>query len=151
MQEGFEKIDKTGMRNELINANGFAILNDSYKSNPASVVTSLETLYSLKQYDQKIVVLGDMQGLGTAEIKLHEEIVESIDPNQIDYIFTLGPISEYLVKKAKIRFDETKALSYLNKPDLIKDLKKVIKPNALILIKGSRGLELEEIVEALVK
>lgn len=151
VQEGFEKIDKTGMRNELIKANGFSILNDCYKSNPASVVTSLETLYSLKQYDQKIVVLGDMQGLGTSEIELHEEIGESIDPNQIEYIFTLGPISEYLVKKAKRRFDETKALSYLNKPDLIKDLKKVIKPNALILIKGSRGLELEEIVEALVK
>lgn len=151
VQKGFEKIDKTGMRNELIKANGFSILNDCYKSNPASVVTSLETLYSLKQYDQKIVVLGDMQGLGTSEIELHEEIGESIDPNQIEYIFTLGPISEFLVKKARRRFDENKALSYLNKPDLIKDLKKVIKPNALVLIKGSRGLELEEIVEALVK
>lgn len=151
VQEGFEKIDKTGMRNELIKANGFTILNDCYKSNPASVVTSLDTLYSLKQYDQKIVILGDMQGLGTEEIELHEEIGENIDPNQIEYIFTLGPISEYLAKKAKLRFDETKVLSYLNKPELIENLKKVIKPNALILIKGSRGLELEEVVEALVK
>ncbi|QQY79610.1 Mur ligase-like protein [Keratinibaculum paraultunense] len=71
------------MRNELVFAEGFTILNDSYKSNPSSLLAALDTLYSMKQYEQKIAVIGDMLGLGDEEIKMHEEIGEKINPKEI--------------------------------------------------------------------
>ncbi len=75
IQDGLYHVEKTGMRNELVFAEGFTILNDSYKSNPpSSLLAALDTLYSMKQYEQKIAVIGDMLGLGDEEIKMHEEI-----------------------------------------------------------------------------
>ncbi|NMB27641.1 MAG: UDP-N-acetylmuramoyl-tripeptide--D-alanyl-D-alanine ligase [Tissierellia bacterium] len=151
IQEGLYHIDKTGMRNELVYAEGFTILNDSYKSNPASVLAALDTLYGLDGYEQKIVVLGDMQGLGKDEIKMHEEIGLKIDPNQVEYVFTIGPLSKHIAKAARINFKKDKTISCNNKAQLVEKVKRAIKPNALILVKASRALELEKVVEALKK
>jgi UDP-N-acetylmuramoyl-tripeptide--D-alanyl-D-alanine ligase len=151
MQEGLYHIEKTGMRNELVYAEGYTILNDSYKSNPSSVLAALDTLYSIEGYKQKIVVLGDMLGLGEEEIKMHEEIGLKIDPNQIQYLFTIGPLAKYIAKTAKMKFEKNKIITCKNKPQLIEKLKKVIKSNSIILVKASRPLELEEVVEKLQK
>ena len=151
IQEGLYHIDKTGMRNELVYAEGFTILNDSYKSNPTSVLAALDTLYGLDQYKQKIVVLGDMQGLGEEEVEMHKEIGLKIDPSQVEYVFTIGPLSKHIAKSAKISFEKDKVISCANKPQLVERLKKIIKPKALILVKASRALELEDVVDSLKK
>lgn len=149
IQEGLYHVEKTGMRNELVFAEGFTILNDSYKSNPASLLAALDTLYTMKQYKQKIVVLGDMLGLGEQEIKMHEDIGVKIDPEEIEYVFTIGPLAAYIAKTAGLNFEKNKVISCRNKTQLIEKLKKVIKPNSIILVKASRPLELEEVVEKL--
>lgn len=149
VREGLYHVEKTGMRNELVYAEGFTILNDSYKSNPSSVLAALDTLYHMDQYSQKIAVLGDMLGLGEDEIAMHENIGRKIDPEKIDYLFTIGPFAEYIAKTAKIKFEKDKIISCVNKPQLIKRLKKVIKPKSIILVKASRPLELEEVVDKL--
>ena len=151
IQEGLYHIDKTGMRNELVYAEGFTILNDSYKSNPSSVLAALDTLYGLDGYKQKIVILGDMQGLGEDELKMHEEIGLKIDPRQVEYIFTIGPLSQHIAKAARINFKKDNIISCNNKVQLVEKVKRVIKPNALILVKASRALELEKVVDALRK
>lgn len=149
IQKGLYHVDKTGMRNELVFAEGFTILNDSYKSNPSSLLAALDTLYSMKQYKQKIVVLGDMLGLGDDEIKMHKEIGKKIDPKEIEYIFTIGPLAKYIAETARQNFEKDRIISCNNKIQLVERLKKVIKPKSIILIKASRPLELEEVVEKL--
>lgn len=149
IQEGLYNIDKTGMRNELIEAEGFTILNDSYKSNPDSLLAALDTLYSLNPYEQKILVLGDMQGLGQEEIAIHEDIGLQIDPNQVEYILTIGPISKYLAQAAKQNFDEDKIISCNTNDELMEELKKLASPKSLILVKASRAFGLENIVNRL--
>jgi UDP-N-acetylmuramoyl-tripeptide--D-alanyl-D-alanine ligase len=149
IQEGLYHVEKTGMRNELVFAEGFTILNDSYKSNPSSLLAALDTLYTMKQYKQKIVVLGDMLGLGEQEIKMHEDIGLKIDPKEIEYVFTIGPLAAYIAKTAELNFEKNKVICCKNKTQLIEKLKKVIKPKSIILVKASRPLELEEVVEKL--
>ncbi len=151
IQEGLYHIEKTGMRNELVYAEGFTILNDSYKSNPSSVLAALNTLYNMKQYKQKIVVLGDMLGLGEEEVKMHEEIGLKIDSTEIEYLFTIGPLAQHMGKMAKLNFEKGKVISCTNKPQLVEKLKRVIKPNSIILVKASRPLELEEVVERILE
>lgn len=149
IEKGLLNVEATGMRNELVQGSGFTILNDSYKSNPSSVLAALDTLYFMENYNQKIVVLGDMQGLGDEEIKMHEEIGGEIDPKQVDFLFTIGPISRNIAKIARLNLGDDNVFSYDNKSDLIEEIKKVIKPNSLILIKASRAFELEELVHEL--
>lgn len=149
IKEGLLEIEATGMRNELVKANGFDILNDSYKSNPSSLRSALHIMYSFKKYSQKIVVLGDMFGTGDEEIKLHQQIGAEIDPSQIDYIFTIGELAKNFAIGAKSRFNEDRIFSFMDKPSLTKKLKEVIKEGSIVLVKASRILELEEVVDNL--
>lgn len=149
IQEGFNHIDKTGMRDELIYAEGFTILDDSYKSNPDSLLVQLETLYNMDNYSQKIVVLGDMLGLGEAEVKLHQKVGETIDGKEINYVFTIGPLAKYLGEACKENLGDDRVIHSNSKEELIEKLKKVIKPNSIVLVKASRGLELEDVVKVL--
>lgn len=149
IQEGLHHIDKTGMRNELVYAEGFTILNDSYKSNPGSVLAALDTLYSIDDCEQKIVVLGDMLGLGEDEIKMHEEIGLAIDPDQVEYILTIGSLANHIGRAARINFPKDKIIACTNKPQLVEQLKRIIGSKSLILIKASRSLELEDVVNSL--
>lgn len=151
IKKGLLEVDATGMRNELIHTPKYTILNDSYKSNPTSLCAALETLYGLKGYSQKIAVLGDMEGIGETEVAFHEEIGSQIDPNQIDYLFTVGPLASHIAKTATPRFFQNKVVSCKNKQQLIAQIIKVLEKGAIILVKASRGFELEEVVDALQK
>lgn len=149
IEKGLLNIEKTGMRNELVNANGFTVLNDSYKSNPSSVLAALNTMYNMTDYNQKIVVLGDMQGLGDEEINMHRDIGLKINPDKIDYVFTYGPLSLHIAETAKLNLGENRVFSFDYKTDLVNKIKEVIKPNALILTKASRALQMEDVVAKL--
>lgn len=146
IEKGLLDVEATGMRHELVQGSGFTILNDSYKSNPSSVLAALDTLYFMENHKQKIVVLGDMLGLGSDEIQMHEEIGSQIDPKQVDYLFTIGPMSRHIAKAARLNLGNDYVYSFDNKPDLISKIKTVIQANSLILIKASRAFELEDLV-----
>ena len=137
------------MRNELINCNGFDILNDSYKSNPQSLKSALETLDILTGYKRKIAIIGDMLELGESEEELHREIGRYIDPNKVDYLLCTGPLSKFTAEEAKKRFPFEHVFHLNQKNDLIDKAKYLIQKNSLVLVKASRSLRLEEIVEAL--
>lgn len=147
IREAILNVDSTGLRNELVKGEKFHVLNDAYKSNPTSLRFALETLYDLEGYEQKIVVLGDMFGTGEDEINNHLKIGEEIDPEQIDLIFTLGELGENFAKGAEKNFTKDKIFSFSNLDELSKSLKPLIKKDALILIKGSRILEMERILD----
>lgn len=152
IEKGLLSIEKTSMRNEIVKANGFTILNDSYKSNPSSVLAALDTMYNMPDYDQKIVVLGDMQGLGDDEINMHKEIGLKIDPNQIDYVITCGPLSKYIAETAKINLGKDRVIAFddfEDKSKIVEKIKELVKPNALVLTKGSRALQMEDITKRL--
>ncbi|HAE43643.1 MAG TPA: UDP-N-acetylmuramoyl-tripeptide--D-alanyl-D-alanine ligase, partial [Clostridiales bacterium] len=106
-------------------------------------------LYSLKDYSQKILVLGDMFGTGDNEIENHFQIGKEIDPDKIDYIYTLGLLGEYFGKGAATNFKECRIASCQSKEEILEGLKKVIQKDSIILVKGSRIVKLEELVEKL--
>lgn len=151
IKKGLLNVDKTGMRNELVQADGFSILDDSYKSNPASVLAALNTLYSIEGYEQKIAVLGDMLGIGDDEINMHKDIGLKLDVDKVDYLFTIGDLGRYIYEAAKTNFPDDRAYHFDVKKDMVEKIREVVIPNALVLVKASRPLAMEEVVEALKK
>ncbi|MBS4534331.1 UDP-N-acetylmuramoyl-tripeptide--D-alanyl-D-alanine ligase [Clostridium sp. D2Q-14] len=149
INKGLTNIELTGMRSELIHGNGFDILNDSYNSNPDSTKAALNTITSLDNYTQKIIVFGDMLELGEEEINMHKEIGKKIDFTKIDYLFTFGDLAKYAAEEAKNKTSKEKVLSFNDKSKLIDTLKEILKDNSIILLKGSRGMKLEEIAKNL--
>lgn len=149
--KGLTDIELTGMRNELIHQKNFDILNDSYKSNPQSLEACLRTVYSLKDYDKKIVVLGDMLELGDKEVEFHKEIAGELDPQQLDYVLTIGTLAENISNAAKENFPEGTCFHFDSKEELLEKLKEIIAPNTLVMVKASRAMKLEDIVNGLIE
>ena len=139
------------MRSELISCQGFDILNDSYKSNPQSLLSALDTLDILSGYKRKIAILGDMLELGDNEELLHREIGREIDPSKVDYLLLTGPLSKFIAEEAEKRFPFGHVFYAESKDILLDKAKYLIQKNSLVLVKASRSIRLEEIVEALEK
>lgn len=141
--------EASSMRTELMNMNGFDILNDSYKSNPQSLITALDTLSILNGYRNKIAILGDMLELGENEEDLHRNIGKHINPDNLDYLLLFGPLSKYIYEEALKIMGENRVFYFDNKDKLVDKAKYIIKKGDIVLVKASRSMHLEEIIESL--
>ena len=149
INKGLSKSSNNANRNELVERNGFDILDDAYKSNPQSLKQGLELAGFLDGYLNKIVVLGDMLELGDDELNLHYKSGLEIDPKKINYCLFFGPLSKQMYKASLENFPKERSFYFDNKDDLIDKLKLLITKYSLVFVKGSRGVHMEEVIEAI--
>ena len=122
------------------------IIDDSYNANPDSMKAALYNFNKLKlklHHFEAVVIIGDMLELGESSGKMHLELVPILQEIKPDLLFTLGNKSRKIYKKLKLTL---KCYSYSKIDDLIKDIKQFIKPNQIILLKGSNGTGLWKLV-----
>jgi UDP-N-acetylmuramoyl-tripeptide--D-alanyl-D-alanine ligase len=103
----------------------------------------------MKGFTRKIVVLGDMLELGKDEQSYHQNIGRELQPEHIDFIYTFGPLAQYIADAARSRFKGNRVQWYTDKAEMIRQLKANVSEGDLVLVKGSRGMKLEEVVNAL--
>lgn len=150
MNEAFTVLKLSEMRMELSSGlAGSQILNDAYNASPTSMKAVLDLVSSLKGYPKKIVVLGDMLELGPAEVEYHLEIGEYLNPDKIYQVYTFGRLGAYIAQGAEKKFGKERVFAFDDKQKLIEQLKKNLDANTFVLVKASRGMKLEEVVEAL--
>ena len=134
-----------GKRSEVLHLNGLTLLNDSYNANPDSVIEALKTLRMIKTAKRRIVVFGDMLELGRAAEKEHRSIGKAMAQYRVDCLFTFGKFSkitnESAVLKVKSHFDD--------KVSLAEQLADLITSGDAVLVKGSRGMKMEDVVNRL--
>lgn len=143
--DALRKFSPASKRMEVLSHNGIIILNDTYNSNPDSVIAALKTLKSFTTSGKKIVVLGDMRELGDASKREHTNIGVVASEMKFDALFTFGPFSKYTCEA----FGHVSAKHFESKDDLSAELKKLLRPGDVALIKGSRGMKMEEVVQQL--
>ena len=125
------------------------ILDDTYNSSPKAAQAALETLAELPA-KRKIAILGDMLELGKHTITAHREIGEMAAGKKIDLLITVGVRAKFFAEGAvKAGFSKKQILSFGDSPEAARELEKIIEQGDLILIKGSQGMRMEKIVEAL--
>jgi UDP-N-acetylmuramoyl-tripeptide--D-alanyl-D-alanine ligase len=134
-------------RMELLEMNGIKIIKDCYNSNPDSLKSGLETLAEMKSSGNKFVVLGDMLEIGVRAPEEHRLAGEIIKKLGFEYIFLYGAQSKYTFKELE---NTAKYCKYYNdKFALSKDLKGLVKEGDLIFVKGSRGMQMETVLDGL--
>jgi UDP-N-acetylmuramoyl-tripeptide--D-alanyl-D-alanine ligase len=150
IKETLEKYHPYDKRMQIIRNGNWTIINDSYNANPDSFIPALETLVHLaeKQNCRKILVLGDMLELGKTSRHLHLEILQQAYSSGAHGIFTLGELFRQAAKKIKTN-SSGKMYSFLSHQELSNALKKFIEPGDIILLKGSRGMQMEKILSFL--
>jgi UDP-N-acetylmuramoyl-tripeptide--D-alanyl-D-alanine ligase len=150
VNEGLANIKLTNMRMELVEGrHGEKIINDAYNASPTSMMAAIELISNLQGYDQKILVLGDMLELGPQEERYHLQIGEGLNPEKINLLFTFGPLGEHIARGAHASLGKNKVYSYTDKQELIRELEQHVNEKSLVLVKASRGMKLEEVVQSL--
>ncbi|WP_416150070.1 UDP-N-acetylmuramoyl-tripeptide--D-alanyl-D-alanine ligase [Salipaludibacillus sp. HK11] len=151
IKKGLEAIKITGMRTELIEGkDGVTVINDAYNASPTSMRAAIDLLQDLKNYKKKIVVLADMLELGDKEDTFHYDIGKGIDTNKIDEVITFGQLARKIAEGAKTNFPENHVHAYNDKQALIAKLKETVEEGDIVLMKGSRGMKLEDVVNELI-
>ena len=142
IQEALGKFHAIGKRMEVLNIGGVTILNDTYNANPDSVISALETLSAMKCRGKKIVILADMLEMGGAAREEHARIGDIISTQKIDYLFTFGEFARSIHSRAKVNMK----VHYDQKNILSEFVFELLAPGDAVLVKGSRGMKMEDVV-----
>ncbi|KMY46004.1 UDP-N-acetylmuramoyl-tripeptide--D-alanyl-D-alanine ligase [Bacillus sp. FJAT-27916] len=147
--KGLSELKLTNMRMEVtFGAKGEKIINDAYNASPTSMKAAIELVKAMTDATKKILVLGDMLELGPEEAAYHYKMGELIT-EEIDYVLAYGELSANLAEGAKGNLGAERVFHFDDKQALVQKLKELTEPHALVLVKASRGMRLEEVVGAL--
>ena len=138
IEKGIEAIKPVpGRMRRLKGVNKSIIIDETYNASPDAVKMALASLYKMDS-PQKIAVLGNMNELGASSEEEHRRIGEFCDPKQLSLVLTLGPdANKYLAPAAEAK--GCKVITFDNPYTIGDYLKPIIKPKAIILIKGSQN------------
>lgn len=137
----------TGMRLDIqVTHTGVTVINDAYNANPDSMKSAIAVLMQQKG-NRKIAVLGDMYELGKYETESHREVGRAAALQQVDYVIAVGRLGRLIgeaAQEAGCRVDwaeqNEQALIYLQQ---------YLQSGDVVLVKGSRGMQMEQIVQNL--
>jgi UDP-N-acetylmuramoyl-tripeptide--D-alanyl-D-alanine ligase len=137
----FKPIEK---RWEISSINGFTLINDSYNANPESMQAVIKTFLSVYNAENApvMLVLGDMLELGKDEIKYHKELGEFLSSYKGVKLLTFGVLAKFISKNTLIESEH-----FEDKKELAQRLASEAKSGMSVLLKASRSMKFEEIVE----
>jgi UDP-N-acetylmuramoyl-tripeptide--D-alanyl-D-alanine ligase len=146
MKNGFKNIQSTSMRLEIIETNKFTIVNDCYNASPSSMKAAIDVMKNIDGC-RKIAILGTMRELGDESINSHIDIGVYAKNNGIDLLLCCGEYSDGF----KTGFSDEGCRVFQSKEQLNKALEELIKEKDVVLVKASRSMKFEEIVNELKK
>ena len=145
IKKALKNIKLTDMRSQIEQVDNIKFINDCYNANPLSMKNAIDLLDEIEG-NKKFAILSDMLELGDIKEKAHREIGEYITTKNIDYLLTYGQLGEYITKGAQNTNNENLFIKHFkNKSEIINYIKRTSNKNDVILIKGSRGMKMEEI------
>jgi UDP-N-acetylmuramoyl-tripeptide--D-alanyl-D-alanine ligase len=147
IKEALENYTPQNNRSQVLKTENNTLILDAYNANPSSMKKALESFIASKMKN-KIMILGDMLELGKETEIEHKTIVDIIEKNinSFDKIFLTGTEFKKVVNSNIIN---VKIIAFNKVEDIVKKLKTEKITNSNILIKGSRGIKLEKVIDSL--
>ncbi|MDR9500823.1 MAG: UDP-N-acetylmuramoyl-tripeptide--D-alanyl-D-alanine ligase [Desulfurivibrionaceae bacterium] len=153
--EGLERFKAFDKRLQILDIGGLKIINDCYNANPASMMAAFDTVQAMRGDHKTIAILGDMLELGAESEKAHRRLGEMVACKGFDYLLVYG---EYAKIVAQGAMDASMALRQVHRlPDKEAILQTIFEcmeeksfgKGDYFLVKGSRGMCMEKIIEGL--
>jgi UDP-N-acetylmuramoyl-tripeptide--D-alanyl-D-alanine ligase len=145
---GLEAFRPVAMRSELRTVQGRTVIADFYNANPASMEAAIKTLGVLGKNRKAVAVVGDMLELGDAAANLHEQVGRVAAQEGIDCLIAVGEFAGNVLEGAQSagmpHECSREAASHREAAQLLREL---TQPGDVVLIKGSRGMKMEKILE----
>jgi len=148
VRRGLAKAKPFSMRMQIEDWRGVSIINDSYNANPASMNAALATLAEIEGRGNKIAVLGDMFELGKQADKAHRSLGEAAAAAAVDALYLLGERAAE-VRKGALRGGLRREQIVLGRDHagLARLLRERLKKGDWLLVKGSRGMKMEKVLQ----
>ena len=141
---GLEQFQQTGMRQKVVHSKGVDVIEDCYNANPDSMKAALK-MFQEYPCKRRFALLGDMLELGELSASAHEEAGRQAAEAKVDVLVGYGPEAQRMVKAAAAAGVEAHyAAAYREAADLL--LAKM-RPGDALLVKASRGMALEKVLE----
>ena len=153
VKEVLEHFRPAPMRMEVLSlGSGKMLINDAYNANPRSMEMALETLAEVKGGGRAIAVLGDMLELGDCSEEAHLQIGRKVGELSIDLLLTMGEWAPVVIESAiRHGIEPERAKILEGHGEAISLLRRVIQEGDWVLVKGSRRMAMEKIVEGLME
>ncbi len=141
IKEAIEHYQPSNNRSQWIESANNQIIMDAYNANPSSMNVALENFRNLSA-NNKVVILGDMLELGEYSDEEHQKVIEMIETMNLSQVILIGPVFKSVCKSSSIQlfYDSDEAKVWLLNHKITE---------SLVLLKGSRGIKLEKVLETL--
>jgi len=150
--EGLSSAALTPMRMEtLTSASGVVIVNDAYNANPVSMAAAVDTLAEMQVTGKRVAVLGDMAELGSLSELAHFRVGEQVASRPVDALITVGERALRIADGAKAKgMDPDTVRACLSVEEAVEVLDDTLASGDVVLVKASRVMGLEAVVEGIV-
>jgi len=150
MNRGLENYHQIPQRNEQIHFQGITLINDAYNANPQSMKEALKTLSEFNTPGKRFFIIGDMLELGPLSESAHHELGQAIARSNVDNLVTVGPLASLAAKTAK-EAGQLQIGKFNTHSEAVKYLLRKAKKGDCLLIKGSRGAKMENVIQEFLK
>lgn len=148
--QGIGEFSPGKMRLNIISCNDIKIINDAYNASPQSMEAALGVLKDVGGKSRKVAVLGDMLEMGEWAHRAHVDVGKNAVGKGIDYLITVGEQGRNIAGGAlEAGAAADRVYSFKSRDEAAEFLKSFVKSGDVILVKGSRGMKMEEIVNQL--
>ncbi len=142
------------MRFEVVRQNSITLINDSYNANPSSMKEALKELVHMKGEGRAVAVLGDMLELGEFSGKAHSDIIKMAADMGINIFIAVGEMMSLAAQKSREEINQKLGsnsgftiYAFNNADEAGQNISGIIKQRDVVLIKGSRAMGMERIIE----
>ena len=152
MSRGLENYQQIPQRNEQIHYEGVTLINDAYNANPQSMREALKTLSEFNTQGKRFLIIGDMLELGLLSESAHHELGQEIILSNVDHLVTVGPLASLVAESAKKNPRHPLQIGKFNThAEAVSYLLRNVEKGDCLLIKGSRGTKMENIIQGIFK
>jgi UDP-N-acetylmuramoyl-tripeptide--D-alanyl-D-alanine ligase len=151
-QSVFRTLRVPAMRGELLRfSNGAALINDSYNSSPAALHAMVAVLAATPNFQRRILAAGEMRELGASSPLLHREAgIFTVKTGKVDWVIGVEGDAKEIVEGAVFAgIPRAQTRFFPSSEEAARFLEELIAPGDVLLVKGSRGVKMERIVETL--
>ncbi len=150
IQQGFAEFQPVAGRCQVEQFRPWTIINDTYNANPDSCRAACEMLAAWNTAGRRFFVLGDMLELGGESAGHHEQLGELAASLQIDFLYVLGRYAEQVhLGASRTKPSKTTVLKFEKHDEILETLQDQLNTGDVVLIKGSRGMQMERVAEGL--
>jgi UDP-N-acetylmuramoyl-tripeptide--D-alanyl-D-alanine ligase len=148
---GLSRVHPAAMRGEVHRTRrGVVIVDESYNSNPAAMERAIELLAETRPRGRRILAMGDMLELGPTAARSHARLGRLAAGSRIDVLLAVGPLSRHAAAAARAARTARPAVHpFDDSESAARFLLSEARRGDLVLVKGSRGMKMERLVQAL--